>query len=150
MLLNEYELIEFMFRKIRNIRNLGNVHIRGPHIVMSRLAEPMRRTNLTSTLNSKRAKHIIEASFNQFRNHIWGPFLKDMVNISLQEQFIHKYWTSNLFWIDCICSTLSVSGQFVCPNEWTGLPNPQRLLKAKSKASFPLQAYRTETYQKHF
>ena len=32
MLLNEYE-IEFMFRKIRNIRNLGNVHIRGPHIV---------------------------------------------------------------------------------------------------------------------
>jgi hypothetical protein len=35
MLLNEYE-IEFMFKKIRNIRNLGNVHIRGPHIVMSR------------------------------------------------------------------------------------------------------------------
>ena len=35
MLLNEYE-IEFMFIKIRNIRNLGNVHIRGPHIVMSR------------------------------------------------------------------------------------------------------------------
>jgi hypothetical protein len=35
MLLNEYE-IEFMFRKIRNIRNLGNVHTRGPHIVMSR------------------------------------------------------------------------------------------------------------------
>jgi hypothetical protein len=35
MLLNEYE-IEFMFRKIRNIRNLGNVHIRVPHIVMSR------------------------------------------------------------------------------------------------------------------
>jgi hypothetical protein len=32
MLLYEYE-IEFMFRKIRNIRNLGNVHIRGPHIV---------------------------------------------------------------------------------------------------------------------
>ena len=30
MLLNEYE-IEFMFRKIRNIRNLANVHIRGPH-----------------------------------------------------------------------------------------------------------------------
>jgi hypothetical protein len=26
-----------MFRKIRNIRNLGNVHIRGPHIVMSRI-----------------------------------------------------------------------------------------------------------------
>jgi hypothetical protein len=25
-----------MFRKIRNIQNLGNVHIRGPHIVMSR------------------------------------------------------------------------------------------------------------------
>jgi hypothetical protein len=25
-----------MFRKIRNIRNLGNFHIRGPHIVMSR------------------------------------------------------------------------------------------------------------------
>jgi hypothetical protein len=36
MLLNEYE-IEFMFREIRNIRNLGNVHIRGPHIVMSRI-----------------------------------------------------------------------------------------------------------------
>jgi hypothetical protein len=35
MLLNEYE-IEFMFRKIRNIRNLGNVYMRGPHIVMSR------------------------------------------------------------------------------------------------------------------
>jgi hypothetical protein len=35
MLLNEYE-IEFMLRKVRNIRNLGNVHIRGPHIVMSR------------------------------------------------------------------------------------------------------------------
>jgi hypothetical protein len=35
MLLNEYE-IQFMFRKIRNIRNLGNVYIRGPHIVMSR------------------------------------------------------------------------------------------------------------------
>jgi hypothetical protein len=35
MLLNEYE-IEFMFRKIRNIWNLGIVHIRGPHIVMSR------------------------------------------------------------------------------------------------------------------
>ena len=35
MLLNEYE-IEFKFRKIRNIRNLGNFHIRGPHIVMSR------------------------------------------------------------------------------------------------------------------
>jgi hypothetical protein len=35
MLLNEYE-IEFMFRKIRNIRNLGNVHTRCPHIVMSR------------------------------------------------------------------------------------------------------------------
>ena len=37
MLLNEYE-IEFMFRKIRNIRNLGNVYIRGSsaHIVMSR------------------------------------------------------------------------------------------------------------------
>ena len=35
MLLNEYE-IEFMFRKIRNIRNVSNVHIRGPHIVMSR------------------------------------------------------------------------------------------------------------------
>jgi hypothetical protein len=35
MLLNEYE-IEFMFRKVRNIRNLGNVHIRGPHIVMNR------------------------------------------------------------------------------------------------------------------
>jgi hypothetical protein len=28
MLLNEYE-IKFMFRKIRNIRNLGNVYIRG-------------------------------------------------------------------------------------------------------------------------
>jgi hypothetical protein len=25
-----------MFRKIRNIRNLGNVYIRGPHFVMSR------------------------------------------------------------------------------------------------------------------
>jgi hypothetical protein len=35
LLLNEYE-IEFMFRKIWNIRNLGNVYIRGPHIVMSR------------------------------------------------------------------------------------------------------------------
>ena len=35
MLLNEYE-IEFMFRKIRNIRNLGNFHIRGPRIVMNR------------------------------------------------------------------------------------------------------------------
>jgi hypothetical protein len=39
MLLNKYE-IEFMFRIIRNIRNLGNVHpdvhVRGPHIVMSR------------------------------------------------------------------------------------------------------------------
>jgi hypothetical protein len=35
MLLNEYE-IEYMFRKIRSIRNLGNVHIRGPHIVISR------------------------------------------------------------------------------------------------------------------
>ena len=35
MLLNEYE-IEFMLNKIRNIRNLGNVHIRGPHIVMIR------------------------------------------------------------------------------------------------------------------
>ena len=35
MLLNEYE-IELMFRKIRNFRNLGNVHITGPHIVMSR------------------------------------------------------------------------------------------------------------------
>ena len=35
MLLNEYE-IEFMFRKIRNIRNLGNVHNKSPHIVMSR------------------------------------------------------------------------------------------------------------------
>jgi hypothetical protein len=32
MLLNEYE-IEFMFSIFRN---LGNVHIRGPHIVMSR------------------------------------------------------------------------------------------------------------------
>jgi hypothetical protein len=31
------------------------------------------------------------ASFNQFKNHIWGPFLRDMVNISLREQFIHKY-----------------------------------------------------------
>ena len=30
------------------------------------------------------------ASFNQFKNHIWGPFLRDMVNISLREQFIHK------------------------------------------------------------
>ena len=38
MLLNEYE-IEFMFRKIRNIRNLGNVYIRNlanVYIVMSR------------------------------------------------------------------------------------------------------------------
>ena len=35
MLLNEYE-IKFMFRKIRNIRNLGNVYITGPHIVMNR------------------------------------------------------------------------------------------------------------------
>jgi hypothetical protein len=35
MLLNEY-VIEFMFWKIRNIRNVDNVHIRGPHIVMSR------------------------------------------------------------------------------------------------------------------
>jgi hypothetical protein len=35
MLLNEYEIV-FMFKKIRNIGNLGNVHIRGPHIVMSR------------------------------------------------------------------------------------------------------------------
>jgi hypothetical protein len=35
MLLNEYE-IEFMFRKIRNIRNLGNFTLEGPHIVMSR------------------------------------------------------------------------------------------------------------------
>jgi hypothetical protein len=35
MLLNEYE-IEFMLKKIRNIRNLGNSHIRGPHSVMSR------------------------------------------------------------------------------------------------------------------
>jgi hypothetical protein len=24
------------------------------------------------------------ASFNQFKNHIWGPFLRDMVNISLE------------------------------------------------------------------
>jgi hypothetical protein len=29
-------------------------------------------------------------SFNQFTSHIWGPFLRDMVNISLREQFIHK------------------------------------------------------------
>ena len=45
MLLNEYE-IEFMFRKIRNFRNLDNVHIRGPHIVMS-------RTDLTSILRNQ-------------------------------------------------------------------------------------------------
>jgi hypothetical protein len=31
------------------------------------------------------------ASFNKFRNHIWGPLLGDMLNISLQEQFIQKY-----------------------------------------------------------
>jgi hypothetical protein len=39
MLLNEYHEIEFMFRKIRNIRNLGNVYIRNlgnVYIVMSR------------------------------------------------------------------------------------------------------------------
>ena len=30
------------------------------------------------------------ASFNRFRNHIWGPFLRDMVNISLREHFIHN------------------------------------------------------------
>jgi hypothetical protein len=35
MLLNEYEL-EFMFRKIRNIRNLAMFTLEGPHIVMSR------------------------------------------------------------------------------------------------------------------
>jgi hypothetical protein len=23
--------------------------------------------------------------------HIWGPFLRDMVSISLREQFIHKW-----------------------------------------------------------
>jgi hypothetical protein len=35
-------------------------------------------------------QRLMGASFNQFRNHIWGPFLRDMVNISLREQFIHK------------------------------------------------------------
>ena len=33
---------------------------------------------------------MVGASFNPFRNHIWGPFLRDMVNISLREQFIHN------------------------------------------------------------
>jgi hypothetical protein len=31
------------------------------------------------------------ASFNQFRNHVWIHFLDHMVNISLREQFIHKW-----------------------------------------------------------
>jgi hypothetical protein len=30
------------------------------------------------------------ASFNQLRNHIWATFLRDMVNISLRGQLIHK------------------------------------------------------------
>jgi hypothetical protein len=30
------------------------------------------------------------ASFNQFRNHIYGPISRDMVNISWREQFIQK------------------------------------------------------------
>ena len=34
--LNEYE-IEFMFRKLQDIGNLGNVHIRGPYTLMSRI-----------------------------------------------------------------------------------------------------------------
>jgi hypothetical protein len=46
------------------------------------------------TLNRKTlnlsVQSIMGASFNQFRKHIWGPFLKDIVNISLREQFIHK------------------------------------------------------------
>jgi hypothetical protein len=33
------------------------------------------------------------ASFNQFGNHIWGPFLRTMVNISLYENnsFTNSY-----------------------------------------------------------
>jgi hypothetical protein len=46
-----------------------------------------REKTLNSTLS---VQSIMGASFNQFRNHIWGPFLRDMVNISLREQFIHK------------------------------------------------------------
>jgi hypothetical protein len=39
---------------------------------------------------------IIGASFNQFRNHIiiWGPILRDMVNISIREQYIHSQITA--------------------------------------------------------
>ena len=39
------------------------------------------------------------ARFKQFRKHIWSPFLRDMVNISLRKHFTHKqlqYTTTKL------------------------------------------------------
>ena len=39
---------------------------------------------------------IMGASFNEFRNHIWGPFLGDMVNISLREQSFTNSCNSHL------------------------------------------------------
>ena len=63
MLLNEYE-IEFMFRKIRNIRNLGNVHIRGPHIVMSRTdAQNGLDFHFNSFSSIDKQKHLINILF---------------------------------------------------------------------------------------
>ena len=67
MLLNEYE-IEFMFRKIRNIRNLGNVHMRGL---------PMRRTDLTSTLSIVLLHHpglLLNCSFVSFKDDLLDNF----------------------------------------------------------------------------
>jgi hypothetical protein len=73
MLLNEYE-IEFVFRKIRNILNLGNVLIRGPHIVMSRtdaqngLDFPFKYLLMASELIAKRYKIILKISCPKMKN----------------------------------------------------------------------------------
>jgi hypothetical protein len=103
MLLNEYE-IEFMFRKILNIRNLGNVHIRGPHIVMSRTDA---QNGLNFHFNDKMPfnfkKKGLKSAFKSF--HCWrltnvGGKLKNLFWKYYNNFTLSKYivWVGHLLW----------------------------------------------------
>ena len=97
MLLTEYE-IEFMFRKIRNIRNLGNFHIRGPRIYeQNRCAESSHDLE-----NSAKVSKLL-----LFSCDIYHKILK----LKLQRGLSYMFCTLYIFILRVSSTLLKVSSQ---------------------------------------
>ena len=81
-----------MFRKIRNIRNLGNVYIRDPHIVMSRTDAQngldFHFKSLSSQSESSSCSGRFRAAYHLLRNSRWRQENKECL--------YYRFFDSNL------------------------------------------------------